>query len=132
MFKHAVWLDGIASVIKITEKMFWFDCSQIIFYILNFLNIYLEKFLVHVVCFQLFFFTYFLFHILILYYILLILKHMFKSTCINCMSEHFKHICILYIMLFKKNIYVSITTVSTISTEIRLYVFTNCSYQKLG
>ena len=42
-------------------------------------------------------FTYYLFHILILYFVFLFLKQMFKSTCINCIALRFKmHIfCIL-------------------------------------
>ena len=52
------------------------------FYIF-FLNIYLEYFWVD--CFLLDVFTY-LFNILILYFVLLILKHMFNAICINCMA----------------------------------------------
>ena len=48
--------------------------------------------------------TYYLFHILISFFVLLILKQMFKSTCINWLSVLI-YLCILYIMLFLKNFY---------------------------
>ena len=105
MFKHAVMARWYrVGFYKDHRKDVWLEYGQIIIYILRFFkNIYQEKF--WVLCFQLFFFTYFLLRILILYIcIIFILKHMFKSTCINCTSQRFKHICILYIMLLKNNI----------------------------
>ena len=71
-------------------RMFWIEYGQIIFYILRFF-LYLLRTVLSCL-FSIKRFTYFLFHTLILYLVLLILKHMFKPTCINCMAKRFKHV----------------------------------------
>ena len=76
-------------------------------------------------------FTYYIIYILILYFVLLIIKHMFKSICSNSARlSVLKFTCILYIMLFLKNKIISITIVFAKCTETRFNGLTNCSYQK--
>ena len=68
------------------------------FFFLNVLRIILSS-LFSIKCFP-----YYLFHILILYLVLLIVKNIFKSTCINCTRlSILMYTCILHIMLFLKN-----------------------------
>ena len=71
-----------------TERIFWFEYDQIIFYILG---------MTWVVCFLLSIIRIFFFHnymyIDFVYCSVLILNHMFKTicTCIICMAYRFKH-----------------------------------------
>ena len=109
-----IWLSGITSVLK---DFLGSNTVKLIFK--SFFSCLLRKVLSSL--FSIKYFTYYLFHKLILYFVLLILKHMFKSTCIYCTRlSDLIYMYFVYHAIFEKTNKVSIITiVFAICTESR-------------